>query len=1297
MTAKEVIPNAAVVLEKFNGVVKNGKIDWDTLGNTIGSTDRDLMNYLKTVQNGGATVQGYSKHLEGLGKSFNAAAIGAKALDVAINVGIMLAISAGIKLISKGIDYLVNYSKNLKEAANAIKEEYDELKENQESLINQQKEVIEGLLDLQKIRKNGTLTEAQKSQLEHLEGTNSELEKEIKYLEYILKLKAREKEKKAIEVLSDKTEVADIIQDSNLFGSYAKHYTPAEKVEVNLRLIGVYTKEIEKLDKAYDSGAISIEKWKKETERLENLQTTAISSNAELIRTIEEYNAQIEGTTPEAKALKDANEALIQAAKDLALSLDDAGYSVEKIGDKASKSTPKITSLKEAIDSLQGSDKVKALATAWDELESGISVSTTSMADLIDLYPDLIKYINTETGAITLTKDVIKEKYELERQEQLTNLKNLKSELNSRMLIAKVIQAQANAPFGYKKDISSGMLEQPKYNTKAIDEELKSLEAQIALLEKFDIDDVSSKKSTSKKEDVWLKEANEKIATLKHQYDMEQITEKQYYDNLLQLNNHYFQGKEQYLDDYRKYEAEYYKGIQKLREDDIRSYLDTVERLYKVHQNEAQYINDLQWAFDNWSKMSDEQRKTISDKIMSAQSAMSENIITDIKHQIKLLENRAATEEQLIEQYEKIQQQLHTEAERYRSLGYDDDSVEIQKLREDWLSYQADINKARESIHRRETNSIQSEIKLLEYQGGKEKELVEQYKKLQVEAYDQISRLKEQGLSDEDELVREYTEMWRNAYKSMKDMQKNLTADRINDIEHQIYLLDKSIEYSGEENTTGKPNSQVIAQYEQLMQIAQEEMSKLFSQGFTENDTEVQEWQKRWYSYYDAIVQAGEKAYKEMQSAEKETLKTMSDNVKQNIDGLNEIINKTVELIKHEKKVVIDGLKSQKDGYKEIIDKRKELLRTYHDEANYQDEISDKQKSITKMENQLLAISLDTSDKGKAERLKLEEEISAKKKDLSKFQANYALDTQITALDKEYQAYEKHLDDQIDAINKYLNEEGNLRNDAMKRIQEGGAMLYTQLLEYNREYGTGVSQDISNAWGNAQSAMEVYGGAQKNVLLTLQQMTAALDDYANKVKALEQSNYSRPSYNLPANNVTSSPESVINQMRANSQSWLQTSDVSAKQSLHDSNIRLAEVYSNLFGEELFYNNTDGSWYLGKNKIKLYHGGGFVGGKSTLKSNEEFAKLMKKELVVTPNQMENFMNKTLPNMVGAGSMKPTNMKIEKLFDVNFSGAINKDTLPQVEKMLNNIPNMVTKALTEQLSQRGIKTGALIKSF
>ena len=74
--------------------------------------------------------------------------------------------------------------------------------------------------------------------------------------------------------------------------------------------------------------------------------------------------------------------------------------------------------------------------------------------------------------------------------------------------------------------------------------------------------------------------------------------------------------------------------------------------------------------------------------------------------------------------------------------------------------------------------------------------------------------------------------------------------------------------------------------------------------------------------------------------------------------------------------------------------------------------------------------------RAKAERLKLEEEISTKKKDLSKFQANYALDSQITALDNEYQAYEKHLGDQIDAISQYLNEEGTLRNDAMKRIQE---------------------------------------------------------------------------------------------------------------------------------------------------------------------------------------------------------------------------------------------------------------------
>ena len=61
-----------------------------------------------------------------------------------------------------------------------------------------------------------------------------------------------------------------------------------------------------------------------------------------------------------------------------------------------------------------------------------------------------------------------------------------------------------------------------------------------------------------------LKDAFTKEYTaLKHNLEMEYITEKQYYDSLDALNQKYFAGKSEYLDDCRKYEEEIYKGLQK--------------------------------------------------------------------------------------------------------------------------------------------------------------------------------------------------------------------------------------------------------------------------------------------------------------------------------------------------------------------------------------------------------------------------------------------------------------------------------------------------------------------------------------------------------------------------------------------------------------------------------------------------------------------------------------------------------------------------------------------------------------
>lgn len=109
------------------------------------------------------------------------------------------------------------------------------------------------------------------------------------------------------------------------------------------------------------------------------------------------------------------------------------------------------------------------------------------------------------------------------------------------------------------------------------------------------------------------------------------------------------------------------------------------------------------------------------------------------------------------------------------------------------------------------------------------------------------------------------------------------------------------------------------------------------------------------------------------------------------------------------------------------------------------------------------------------------------------------------------------------------------------------------------------------------------------------------------------------------------------------------------------------------------------------KIPEFHTGGVVGGVYQNKENEQFATLLKKEVVVTPEQMSNFMNKTLPTiMSGTPSVSSTlqGMEIGQLMNFNINGGLDKSVLPSIEK----IANMVVDKLNDNMLIRGTKRGA-----
>ena len=103
------------------------------------------------------------------------------------------------------------------------------------------------------------------------------------------------------------------------------------------------------------------------------------------------------------------------------------------------------------------------------------------------------------------------------------------------------------------------------------------------------------------------------------------------------------------------------------------------------------------------------------------------------------------------------------------------------------------------------------------------------------------------------------------------------------------------------------------------------------------------------------------------------------------------------------------------------------------------------------------------------------------------------------------------------------------------------------------------------------------------------------------------------------------------------------------------------------------------------KVPSHHdgaSGGFVGGSSGVKSNEEFAKLLNGELVVNQEQMSRFMEKTLPTMMGAPQTSSGNtggFAVDKLMSISVSGNLDKGVIPDLEKISMKVVDRINEIM------------------
>lgn len=393
-----------------------------------------------------------------------------------------------------------------------------------------------------------------------------------------------------------------------------------------------------------------------------------------------------------------------------------------------------------------------------------------------------------------------------------------------------------------------------------------------------------------------------------------------------------------------------------------------------------------------------------------------------------------------------------------------------------------------------------------------------------------------------------------------------------------------------------------------------------------------------------------------------------------------DLLEMTVNMLKKKKELEKDALKEQLEGYKKVIDAQKTILEQQDDEYKHQEELQEKNKSVSTLENQIAELQFDTSAEGVAKRLELEDQLNEKKKDLADFQHDYSVDQQKDALDKEQSRYEEFINNQIDQIDKYLSNTGNIQAEAIRLINEHSQALFNDLIQYNRTYGDSLDSTVIAAWNGATTAVNQYTSALNEAAAASSRLSGSggtSSTPSSGITATGAVQYAVISTDGKVRSIFNAVGSAVNYAEKNSDRGYKVVKVSS------GSYSIGDTYST--GKS----TTRPGLY---STLKKHHSGldsGFVGG---LKGNEEFVKALKGEAFVTKSQQDKFMKEVLPN-IASSAVSYSGSKFDNLLNINVSGNLDEDVVPKIQKVAQE---MFSK-LNSTMFQGGYKRNTSVVPF
>lgn len=243
----------------------------------------------------------------------------------------------------------------------------------------------------------------------------------------------------------------------------------------------------------------------------------------------------------------------------------------------------------ESISNLNSS--MKTLSGAFAEINENGTLSVDTLLTLIEQgYAAAVMY-DKQSGSISLNKKVIEELTKAKIVAQIAELQGrLETSKHTEEIKAQILALQ-NLKDNWNKIYDGTFADTSKSS-----------------LEDNSVPDTQDVQTT----DYYKENAEEQIAALKHEYEIGNLTTKDYYTQLLDLAKYFYEGKEEYLDDYRKYEEEVYDGLQKAQKERLEAEKDKISEVNDEKEKSIELIkayNELTNAKNNKSVRSYSEEK----------------------------------------------------------------------------------------------------------------------------------------------------------------------------------------------------------------------------------------------------------------------------------------------------------------------------------------------------------------------------------------------------------------------------------------------------------------------------------------------------------------------------------------------------------------------------------------------------------------------------------------------------------------------------------------------------------------